>query len=79
MTASRALQQQARQVAVDEGSGGWHLFNILNDFGCFNLRVNPGRCGYSGNCPLAAVFAGVSAHGASGDGFRSSLFFQSEV
>jgi hypothetical protein len=34
------LQEQARQVAVDEG-GGWHLLNILNEFTPIKLGVNP--------------------------------------
>eukprot|EP01136_Pigoraptor_vietnamica_P026292 Opistho-1_new@81183 len=37
------FEQQARQVAVDEGGGVVHLFNMLNEFSGNNSRVYPER------------------------------------
>jgi hypothetical protein len=55
------LQEQARQVAVDEW-GGWHLFNMLIDWPGFDLGVFPCFCmeGDKGRCLAMGLKGGVS-------------------
>jgi hypothetical protein len=45
------LQEQAGQVAVDEGCG-WHLFNMLNEWIDFATRVFPAMQACSALCQI---------------------------